>query len=149
MMLGFHPFAEYFGMEITTVPFPPLSKMAFQVGLFFLFEDFYHYWAHRLLHHGAWYKHIHKVHHEFAAPFGIAAEYAHPLETLILGMGTIGGPILWVCLTADLHIITVLAWITFRLIQTIDAHSGYDFPWVRAYIPPFVTLVPLPLFSFP
>jgi methylsterol monooxygenase len=117
------------------IPFDSL-KIAYQVLLFMLFEDFYHYWMHRLLHHGAWYKYIHKMHHEYAAPFGITAEYAHPLETLILGIGTIGGPILFVAATGDLHIITVLAWITVRLLQTVDAHSGYDFPWSLRHIFP-------------
>jgi len=95
-----------------------------------IFEDAYHYFVHRLLHYGPFYKHIHKIHHEFSAPFGMAAEYAHPLETLILGFGTIGGPLIFVAITNDLHIVTVLAWIMLRLFQTVDAHSGYDFPWV-------------------
>jgi methylsterol monooxygenase len=89
----------------------------------------FHYWAHRALHWGPLYKHIHKKHHEFSAPFGLAAEYAHPLEVIILGMGTVGGPFLFCALTKDLHILTVYIWIVMRLFQAIDAHSGYDFPW--------------------
>jgi methylsterol monooxygenase len=104
--------------------------------LFMLFEDAFHYFAHRALHNGWWYKAIHKKHHEYTAPFGIAAEYAHPLETLILGFGTVGGPLLWVAATGNLHIITMLFWICVRLLQTIDAHSGYDFPWsLRRWVP--------------
>lgn len=34
--------------------------------LSFIIEDFYFYWVHRLLHHPALYKHIHKVHHDYA-----------------------------------------------------------------------------------
>jgi methylsterol monooxygenase len=45
------------------------------------------------MHWPPFYKKVHKVHHEYAAPFGIAAEYAHPIETMILGLGTIGGPL--------------------------------------------------------
>jgi methylsterol monooxygenase len=58
------------------------------------------------------------------------------LETLILGIGTIGGPLLYVYYTGNLHIITVFTWLVVRLLQTVDAHSGYDFPWsFRRWIP--------------
>jgi len=92
------------------------------------------------------YKKIHKLHHEFSAPFGLAAEYAHPIEILVLGIGTVGGPILWCWLSGgNLHLFTmcVLApmiassllicvciayryiFIILRLFQAVDAHSGY------------------------
>ena len=51
------------------------------------------------------------------------AEYAHPLETLILGTGFFIG----IMLLCD-HVILLWAWVTIRLIETIDAHSGYDIP---------------------
>jgi hypothetical protein len=69
--------------------------------------------------------------HEFSAPFGLAAEYAHPLEVLILGTGTIGGPLLMAMASqtifpqTSLHIITVYIWIVLRLFQAVEAHSGY------------------------
>jgi len=128
---SFHPFAEYFGMATHQVPFPAWTTIAYQVALFFVLEDFWHYWAHRALHvYPVLYKRIHKLHHEFSAPFGLAAEYAHPLEILILATGTIGGPILWCWLSkGNLHIFTMYIWIVLRLFQAVDAHSGYDFPW--------------------
>ncbi|CAG8522453.1 2242_t:CDS:2, partial [Scutellospora calospora] len=136
LIFGFHPVATLFGMEITTVPFPHWQKMTYHVAVFFVFEDTFHYWFHRLLHYGPFYKYIHKQHHEYSAPFGLTAEYAHPLEVIILGTGTIGGPLLWVSITHDLHLLTVFIWISLRLFQTIDAHSGYDFPWsLRHFIP--------------
>lgn len=45
-------------------------------------EDTWHYFLHRLLHHKRIYKYVHKVHHNFQAPFGMTAEYAHWIETL-------------------------------------------------------------------
>jgi methylsterol monooxygenase len=104
--------------------------MGIQVLFFMFMEDFYQYFMHRLLHWGVFYKYIHKQHHEFSAPFGIAAQYAHPAETLILGLGFFLGPLIWVSVTKDLHVITMAAWLAVRLLQVVDSHSGYDFPWV-------------------
>ena len=47
-----------------------------------MIEDTWHYFLHRALHDKRIYKHIHKVHHHFQAPFGMVAEYAHPAETM-------------------------------------------------------------------
>lgn len=125
---SFHPICEYFGLQTYEVPFPPWTKMLWQIALFFVMEDTFHYWVHRAMHYGPLYKYVHKVHHEYSAPFGLAAEYAHPLEVLILGLGTIGSPFLLCYFTRDLHIVTVYIWVTLRLFQAVDAHSGYDFP---------------------
>ena len=81
--------------------------------------------AHQALHTSILYKHIHKMHHKYSAPFGLAAEFAHPAEIAILGMGTVGGPLLYCYFMRDLHIVTVYIWIMLRLFQAIDAHSGY------------------------
>lgn len=129
-IVSFEPLAVYFGMSTYHVPFPSITTMAYQIALFFFMEDFWHYWAHRALHWGPLYKRIHKLHHTYSAPFGLAAEYAHPLEIIILGTGTVGGPLLWCYLSSgNLHIITMYIWIILRLFQAVDAHSGYDFPW--------------------
>lgn len=129
--------AETFGMSTWQVPFPSIQTMLPQLAFFFVFEDMFHYFAHQALHTGLLYKHIHKIHHKYSAPFGLAAEYAHPAEVAILGTGTILGPILWCAATGNLHIVTMYVWITLRLFQAIDAHSGYDFPWSLQHIIPF------------
>lgn len=77
------------------------------------------------MHYGPLYRHIHKIHHRYSAPFGLAAEYAHPIEVMVLGMGTLGGPILYCYFAQTLHIFTVYVWITLRLFQAVDSHSGY------------------------
>lgn len=125
----FHPMAEYFGMHTHEVPFPDWKTNCWQIAIFFVMEDIWHYFVHKAMHYGPLYKHIHKVHHKYSAPFGLAAEYAHPVEQLFLGLGTVGSPVLYCYLTGDFHIITMYMWICLRLFQAIDAHSGYDFPW--------------------
>ncbi|KAI4136162.1 MAG: hypothetical protein LQ347_000018 [Umbilicaria vellea] len=132
----FHPMAQYFGLA-TGVPFPPLLTIAYQIAVFFVLEDTWHYWSHRALHWGPLYKNIHKIHHQYSAPFGLAAEYASPIEVMILGLGTVGSPILWCAVTGNLHILTMYFWIVLRLFQAIDAHSGYEFPWSLHHFLPF------------
>jgi methylsterol monooxygenase len=124
----FHPIATFFGLDYG-VPFPPVWKMAAQIVVLFIMEDAWHYWFHRALHYGPLYKAIHKMHHTYSAPFGLAAEYASPIEVMLLGIGTVGSPILLLGITGELHLFTMYAWIVLRLFQAIDAHSGYDFPW--------------------
>lgn len=132
----FHPAAVFFGMS-TSVPFPSWQKMVYQIVFFFLMEDAWHYWLHRFLHTPMMYKKVHKLHHQYSAPFGLAAEYASPIETMILAFGTVGVPVMWAAITGDLHVLTMYTWIVFRLFQAIDAHSGYDFPWSLHHILPF------------
>jgi methylsterol monooxygenase len=133
----FHPICQYFGLA-TTVPFPPLWKIAYQIAIFFVLEDTWHYWSHRLMHEVPYlYKNIHKIHHQYSAPFGLAAEYASPIEVMMLGFGTVGFPIIWCVITKDLHILTMYIWIVLRLFQAIDAHSGYEFPWSLHHFLPF------------
>lgn len=124
----FHPLAQSLGMKTWQVPFPSWTTIAYQILIFLMMEDAWHYVSHQALHYGPLYRNIHKLHHRYSAPFGLAAEFAHPLEILILGVGTIGGPLLYCYLTQNLHIITVLLFVILRLQQAVDAHSGYDFP---------------------
>ncbi|CAG7917977.1 unnamed protein product [Penicillium olsonii] len=132
----FHPMAQFCGLS-TSIPFPTFWTMAYQIAIFFVMEDTWHYFSHRALHWGPLYKAIHKIHHQYSAPFGLAAEYASPIEVMILGFGTVGCPILWCAMTGDLHILTMYIWIVLRLFQAIDAHSGYEFPWSLHHFLPF------------
>ncbi|ORZ35403.1 C-4 methyl sterol oxidase [Catenaria anguillulae PL171] len=136
LMTLFHPTAQLFGMRVAEVPLPSWSRIAMESCLFLVIEDTYHYWAHRALHKGNLYKLIHKQHHEFAAPVGICAEYAHPLEVIILSMGTLLGPLIYTWATGDFHVFSMLVWSVIRTCQAVEAHSGYDFPWsINKFIP--------------
>ncbi|RRT48261.1 hypothetical protein BHE74_00053873, partial [Ensete ventricosum] len=60
----------------------------------------------------------------YATPFGLTSEYAHPAEILFLGFATIVGP----ALTGP-HLFTLWLWMILRVLETVEAHSGYHFPW--------------------
>lgn len=47
-----------------------------------LFFDVLFYGFHRILHTKYFYKRIHKIHHEWKAPIGVIAIYAHPTGRL-------------------------------------------------------------------
>ncbi|KIK59671.1 hypothetical protein GYMLUDRAFT_44109 [Collybiopsis luxurians FD-317 M1] len=132
----FYPLADLVGMKTYHVPFPDLYTLSWQIFFFMFFEDLFHWAAHRALHTPLLYKYIHKIHHKYSAPFGLAAEYAHPAEVMILGMGTLGGSLL-LCFFTEVHFVTFFLWVIIKLFQAIDAHSGYDFPWSLQHILPF------------
>jgi len=118
-----YPIFKKYGMPVDE--FPSALHVLGQCAIFFLINDFCFYWAHRLLHHRLIYGHIHKKHHNFKATIGIAAEYAHPIEDLIANsFPTIAGPLFMNC-----HMGVFWFYLAIRVWETVDAHSGYEFPW--------------------
>ncbi|XP_072984185.1 very-long-chain aldehyde decarbonylase GL1-8-like isoform X1 [Typha latifolia] len=118
-----YPAFRYMGLK-SSLPLPPWTVILSQIVLYFILEDFVFYWGHRLLHTKLLYKHIHSVHHEYATPFGLTSEYAHPAEILFLGFATFIGP----ALTGP-HLFTLWLWMILRVLETVEAHCGYDLPW--------------------
>ena len=47
------------------------------------FNDVFFYWTHRLFHSSAVYPVFHKKHHTYTGSISIAAEYAHPVESIV------------------------------------------------------------------
>jgi len=131
MQLLFHWVAKFLGFSMGPV-LPPVRDLAWQLPVFFVIEDFYFYWVHRGLHHKSVYRYVHKIHHEHTHPFGITAEYAHPIETVILGIGTLLGPLFFAK-----HMVTLWAWLAVRLWETVEDHSGYDLPFNPTNFIPF------------
>lgn len=130
LQLVSYPTFKMIGVH-TGLPLPSGWEILAQLIVYFVVEDYTNYWIHRFL-HGKWgYEKIHRVHHEFTAPIGFAAPYAHWGEVLILGIPSFLGPAI-----APGHLITFWLWIALRQIEAIDTHSGYDFPWSPTkYIP--------------
>ncbi len=55
----------------------------------------------------------------------MAFEYAHPAEALLVN----GLPLFLAFYLVNFHISQLLLFLALRLWETIDAHSGYDFPF--------------------
>ncbi|NXT51019.1 MSMO1 monooxygenase, partial [Pluvianellus socialis] len=132
LICGTYYFTEYFNIPYEWEEMPRWYVLVAQCFGCAVIEDAWHYFLHRLLHHKRIYKYIHKVHHEFVSPFGMQAEYAHPLETLILGTGFFIGIVVFCN-----HVILLWAWVICRLMETIDVHSGYDVPLNPLHLVPF------------
>lgn len=83
------------------------------------------YTSHRALHSSrAAYALVHRQHHEFSAPFALAAVYAHPLEHLLSNVLPISaGPLLM-----RSHPFTGCLWACLAIFSTCGAHSGYNIP---------------------
>ncbi len=90
MMMAVEPVFGGGGLQLAP-PFTTWWRVAWVVAVSFVLEDFYFYWVHRFLHwvsykvsrllffdicfvKGPVYRHVHKLHHDHAAPFGMAAE---------------------------------------------------------------------------
>ncbi|XP_057507507.1 methylsterol monooxygenase 2-2-like [Actinidia eriantha] len=123
VMIVSYPVFRFMGMR-SSLPLPSWKVLSTQILFYFILEDFVFYWGHRILHTKWLYKHVHSVHHEYATPFGLTSEYAHPAEILFLGFATIVGP----AITGP-HLITLWLWMVVRVLETVEAHCGYHFPW--------------------
>ena len=59
----------------------------------------------------------------------------HPLEFITSGLiPSFSGLIL---LGDQVHLFTIMVWGFIRLIESVDGHSGYEFPWLIFRLLPF------------
>ncbi|KAI9598126.1 hypothetical protein BDF19DRAFT_433580 [Syncephalis fuscata] len=112
--------------SITTEPLPTLSTLLLHLAAFAVVEEIGFYYSHRLFHHPRIYKYIHKRHHEFTAPIGIAAIYAHPIEHLFANLLPLfAGPIIM-----QSHVMVFWLWLCIGLVNTINSHCGFALPFM-------------------
>jgi sterol desaturase/sphingolipid hydroxylase (fatty acid hydroxylase superfamily) len=100
-------------------------------------EDTYFHFSHKLLHHRKVYPRIHKIHHMYKTTISIASMNSHWLEYFIGNLGPVSaGPFLLAYFTT-IHNHTASMWFLMRLCESLDAHSGYEFPWSPFRLIPF------------
>jgi 4-alpha-methyl-delta7-sterol-4alpha-methyl oxidase len=103
-------------------PLPSLFEIAWQLVAFILIQDTIFYWSHRAFHLPKLFRAIHVQHHTFRHVRGHSAEYSHPVEAtanLIAFMLP--------AIVLHAHLLTFGIWVLIRVIETVEAHSGYAF----------------------
>jgi len=120
---GLYSVAAFCGTPSAAAPLPPLPSLLILFAAAHGFNDVFFYATHRMLHSKLLYKRFHKQHHTFRGSVGAAAEYAHPVEVLVSNQL----PTMGLVLALGLHPLVQAAWLTLRLLQTYEVHSGYAF----------------------
>jgi sterol desaturase/sphingolipid hydroxylase (fatty acid hydroxylase superfamily) len=121
--IGFQTFKRM-GMPSFSSPRPRTLSIFWTFAVADVLNVWLFYFAHRACHElPGVYKLIHKQHHEFKSTIGFAAEYAHPVEQLVANLF----PTLAGCLLFGRHPLILIIWLSERLRETYEGHSGFCF----------------------
>lgn len=119
------------GKLIILEEIPSYSTVAWHLFIFIISEDALFFWSHYLLHTPFLMRTVHSKHHEFKQPVGVTSLLSHPIESFL---GNNLPVFLMPILLKEKHLFTILIWISLRVLQTVNAHCGYDFPFFNPRI---------------
>lgn len=105
-------------------PLPSVRSFCVDFWLMIVGCDTCFYWVHRTLHWPAFYRAVHKKHHEYKATTVWASEYFGVID---LVLNVLPGVLPAVALRS--HFTTLMAFTAFRQWQTVQSHAGYDLPF--------------------
>lgn len=103
-------------------PLPGIVEVLWQLAVCVLVQDTIFYWSHRALHVPRLFRAIHVKHHRFRHVRGHSSEYSHPLESIANLVAFMLPAIL-----LGAHLLTFGIWVGIRVVETVEAHSGYAF----------------------
>ena len=89
--------------------------------IFLVLADQWFYWIHRLCHYNKIiFKYIHSLHHHWTYPIAVSTLYVHPLEHIIINLGSfLIGPLLFP--TSNL---CLCIWTAMSTLNSVIAHGG-------------------------
>eukprot|EP01126_Amoeba_proteus_P060283 TRINITY_DN7955_c0_g1_i3.p1 TRINITY_DN7955_c0_g1~~TRINITY_DN7955_c0_g1_i3.p1 ORF type:complete len:252 (+),score=12.98 TRINITY_DN7955_c0_g1_i3:70-825(+) len=118
------------------IPLPAEAPTVFQVFrdlvilmvvfdfLYFVFHWVFHKWRYG-------YKTVHSIHHEYHTTFALVTQYVHPVELLATALMSALPP-----LALNVHPLVNWSWLLISIFISVDAHSGFDFPFgLQHYLP--------------
>jgi sterol desaturase/sphingolipid hydroxylase (fatty acid hydroxylase superfamily) len=117
---------NYFGHLDIHGPRPSFLIIVYQLILFILSEDTIFFWTHYLFHTPWLYQAIHKKHHVYKQPTGVVSVLSDPFEGVQNQLAIWFLPVI----LKEKHLFTLCIWIVIRVYQTVNAHSGYNLPYV-------------------
>mgnify|MGYP001124655649 CR=1 FL=1 len=123
---GLYYVLNLFGHVEIFGPRPAWSTILFQLAMFILAEDALFFWTHYLFHTPWLYQKIHKKHHLYTQPTGVVSVLSDPWENLQNQLSIWLLPMFF----KEKHLFTLCLWMIIRVYQTVNAHSGYDLPYV-------------------
>jgi sterol desaturase/sphingolipid hydroxylase (fatty acid hydroxylase superfamily) len=116
--------AVYGALRLRGVDFsaalPGPWTVAWQLLACAVITDTSFYWMHRTLHRPWWFARVHRQHHDFRYVRALSSEDGHTVEDLGNFVCSFLGPVI-----VGAHPATVMLWLVVRVLETVDAHSGY------------------------
>jgi len=110
-----------------TLSLPGPWEMFSHIGFAVLCNEVLFFYGHWLMHANKFlYRHVHKIHHEFKAPMGLAAIYCHPLEFFLSDIMPLGFGLVAI----GAHAYTGVVWTAFAIMATQTHHCGIRWPWI-------------------
>jgi hypothetical protein len=125
LIVAFHPATLLFGNSFG-MAFPSIIQITLQLLVLLVVERSFHSWTIWVLPSDAQAEASLETPEQFFEPFGIAIEFMRPRGTILIAMTGLGVPSVLTRVTGKFHVISVIAWVILRQIQTSQTGYGYD-----------------------